>query len=187
MKKSNVFSLMTAGLVLCVAACNNSSSETATTDSTTNSTTSSTTTVASSGMYAARADSVRTNVSAGYYLNPRTGKAYSSLNYDTTTGALTDESGMPVRRYVDKRNWMVYDANTWDTIGSATMQGNNLMYRGTNGDWESYDKRWSDDASMNSSTSDSSTMSNGSNSSSTNGVKTKVSDHGNKVKVKTNQ
>src|ERR1700712_815347 len=118
MKRSNVLSFLAAGMALGFVACNNSSDSTATTDSTSTTTT----TVTSTNNYAARADSVRANVSAGYYLDPRTGKAYTSLNVDTTTGALTDEGGRPVRRYVDKRNWSVYDAMSWDTVGSAEMQ-----------------------------------------------------------------
>lgn len=196
MKKANVFSLMAAGLTLGFAACNNSSDTAGTTDST--STTTSTSTVTSTNNYAARADTVKANVTAGNYLNPSTGKAYTTLNVDQSTGALTDESGRPVRRYVDKRNWWVYDANSWDTVGSAEMRNGSLMYRGSKGDWETYDKRWSDDmvdssSSMsggtngsmdNSSMGDTTSMSTSGSSGSSKSPKVKVSDKGNKIKIK---
>jgi ABC-type oligopeptide transport system substrate-binding subunit len=189
MKKSNVLTLMAAGLALGFVACNNSSESTSTTDTTTTNTT--TSTVTSSGNYAARADSVKANVSAGYYLNPKTGKAYTTLNVDQSTGALTDENGQPVRRYVDNRNWWVYDANSWDSVGSAQLKNGNLMYRDDKGDWEEYDKRWADDSSsmsnmsgMNSSTSDTTSTMSGEGSGVGKGVKVKVSDKGNKVKIK---
>src|SRR5438309_654664 len=155
MKKNKFLSLVASAALLGLAACNNSSDGTANADSTTRngdstgSTTTTTTTTTSSGNYAARADSVRTNVAAGNYLNPRTGKAYTRLNVDQSTGALTDETGRPVRRYVDKRNWWVYDTNNWDTVGAAQMKNNRLMYRGDNGSWEEYDKRWTDDMNNN--------------------------------------
>ena len=180
---------MAAGLALGFVACNNSSESTSTTDTTTTNTT--TSTVTSSGNYAARADSVKANVSAGYYLNPKTGKAYTTLNVDQSTGALTDENGQPVRRYVDNRNWWVYDANSWDSVGSAQLKNGNLMYRDDKGDWEEYDKRWADDSSsmsnmsgMNSSTSDTTSTMSGEGSGVGKGVKVKVSDKGNKVKIK---
>jgi hypothetical protein len=186
--KKNVFSLFGVCLALAFTACNNSSESAATNDSTTNNM-SATTTNNSTNNYAARADTVNTNVSAGNYLNPRTGKAYTKLNVDQSTGRLTDEAGQPVRRYVDKRTWWVYDANNWDTVGSAQWKNDKLWYRGDNGDWVEYDKRWSDDAGMSTGTSDSSSASgSGSNSanskSNDNGTKVKVSDKGDKVKIK---
>jgi len=195
MKKANVFSLMAAGLTLGFAACNNSGDTAGTADSTSTNTT--TSTVTSTNNYAARADTVRANVTAGNYLNPSTGKPYTTLNVDQSTGALTDESGHPVRRYVDKRSWWVYDANSWDTIGSAEMRNGSLMYRGSKGDWETYDKRWSDDvdsassmsgssgSSMdNGSMSDTSSMGTSGSSGSSKNPKVKVSDNGNKIKIK---
>jgi len=196
MKKANVFSLMAAGLTLGFAACNNSGDTTGTTDSTTTNTT--TSTVTSTNNYAARADTVKANVTAGNYLNPSTGKAYTALNVDQSTGALTDESGRPVRRYVDKRNWWVYDATSWDTVGSAEMRNGSLMYRGSKGDWETYDKRWSDDMDSSSSMSgsasgssmdngtmgDTTSMSTSGSSGSSKNPKVKVSDNGKKIKIK---
>jgi hypothetical protein len=188
MKKS-VFSLFGVGLALAFTACNNSSESTGATTDTSASNMSATTTNNSTNNYAARADTVNTNVSAGNYLNPRTGKAYSKLNVDQSTGALTDETGQPVRRYVDKRTWWVYDTNNWDTVGSAQLKNNKLYYRGDKGDWEEYDKRWSDDAGMSTGNTDSSSASgSGSNSANSktndNGTKVKVSDKGDKVKIK---
>jgi hypothetical protein len=167
MKKNKVFSLLATGIALSFAACNNSADNSATND-TTAIDSNSVTTVTSSNNYAARVDSVNMNVSAGNYLNPRTGKAYTKLNVDANTGKITDESGQPVRRYVDRRNWWVYDTDLWDTVGSAQWKNNQLWYRGDNGDWVEYDKRWTDD---NMSMGDTSTSGN-----------TKVDDNGNKVK-----
>ncbi|MFL5741650.1 MAG: hypothetical protein ACJ75B_15600 [Flavisolibacter sp.] len=185
--KKKVFSLLAAGLAIGMTACNNSSNYSTASDSTATNTTTATTST-SSGNYAARADTVNTNVSAGNYLNPRTGKAYTKLNLDQSTGRLTDESGKPVRRYVDKRTWWVYDTNSWDTVGSAQMHNGSLMYRGNKGDWEQYDQRWNDDMDNTSMGNDStSNMSNSSTSGSStdkNNPKVKVSDKGNKVKIK---
>jgi hypothetical protein len=181
MKRAKIFSLMAAGLALTFAACNNSSDGTASNDSTdTNSMAGANMT--SSNNYAARADSVRAHVSAGDYLNPRTGKAYTNLNVDASTGAITDESGRPVKRYVDKRTWWVYDTQSWDTVGSAQMRNGSLRYRGDNGDWLEYDRRWTDD--MDNTQSSGSTVDSSSNSMDASGTKVKVSDHGNKVKTK---
>src|SRR5215218_10043569 len=111
MKKFRLFSLIAASCVAGLAACNSGSEgTTATVDSSGNDMT-------STNRYAARADTFRTNTAAGYYLNPRTGKPYTSLTLDTTTGALTDETNRPVRRYVDNRSWRVYDAGSGDPIG----------------------------------------------------------------------
>ena len=147
MKRNKLFSVLAAGLCIGFVACNSSSDSKATNgDSLNNSNTNGAT---SSGNYAARADTINTNVAAGYYLNPRTGKKYTKLNVDRNTGVITDESGAPVRRYVDTRTWWVYDAGSGDTLGSARMENGNLMYRGNNGEWQTYDKRWTDDTTMN--------------------------------------
>ena len=187
MKKTTLFSLLSLFIAAGFSACNSNGNNTTTTDSTSTTTT---TTTTSTGNYAARADSLRINSQAGDYLNPRTGKNVT-LTMDTTTGAITDETGRPVKRYVDKRTWHVYDAATGDTVGSAQMSNGNLMYRGTTGDWETYDKRWSDDTtSMNTvpMTTDSSMSTSGGSSSSSTGTsgshgKVKVKDHGDKVKT----
>jgi uncharacterized protein (UPF0333 family) len=182
--KNKVFSLLAAGIALGFVACNNSGETGSTTDSTNNSAAN---TATSSGNYAARADSINANVTAGNYLNPRTGKAYARLNIDTSTGSLTDESGRRVKRYVDKRTWWVYDTNSWDTVGSAQMKNGSLYYRGDNGDWEEYDRRWSDDMDTTGNASGQVSLDSAGNSdskSNTSGTKVKVSDKGNKVKVK---
>jgi hypothetical protein len=152
MKRNQLFSLIIASAALTAVSCNNNGNGTGSTDST-NNTNTATTTQTSTNNYAARADSFRINSQGGYYLNPRTGKPYR-LNMNTQTGSVTDESGRPVKRYVDKRTWWVYDAASGDTLGSARMNNGSLMYRGTNGDWVNYDKRWTDDM-------DSSSMNNG--------------------------
>jgi len=180
MKRAKFFSLMAAGLAITFAACNNSSDGTATNDSLdTNGTAG--TNMTSSNTYAARADTVKAHVTAGDYLNPRTGKAYTNLNVDANTGAITDESGKPVKRYVDKRTWWVYDTQSWDTVGSAQLRNGSLWYRGDKGDWIEYDKRWTDDMDNIDATM---TVDSASTSTDASGTKVKVSDKGNKVKIK---
>lgn len=175
-----MFSLLAAGLAMGFMACNNSSNTTSSTDST------STGTAVSSGNYAARADSVKTNVEAGNYLNPKTGKAYTRLTVDPQTGVLTDESGTPVRRYVDKRTWWVYDAMSWDTVGSAEQRNGSLWYRNSEGAWVPYEKRWSDDNMQDQNQTDTTTMSPGSEMKiKTDAGKIKADDKG--VKVKPNK
>jgi hypothetical protein len=167
MKKRN-FSLATACIALAFAACNNSSETTSSADSTTTNATTST------SDYSAMADTVERNSQSGYYLNPKTGKPLH-LKVDRTTGKISDDAGQPITRYVDNRTWWVYGGDRWDTIGSARMQGDNLLYRDESGNWVEYDKRWSDDESMN-------TMSDSSNMQSSGDNNTKVRDNGNKVK-----
>jgi hypothetical protein len=182
-----IFSLMAALVTLGFVSCNNSGSSASSTDSSTTNT--ATTTATSSGNYAARADSIRINSEAGNYLNPRTGKPVK-LSMNTTSGAVTDESGRPVKRYVDKRSWWVYDVASGDTVGSANMNNGSLMYRGSNGDWETYDKRWTDDTTSmndNSSMNNSDKMNSGSMTDSMGGhkkLKIKSTDKGVKVKPK---
>lgn len=142
-----------AGLAFGVVACSNDGNNTAENDSATTSTTTAnteTTTATSTGNYAAMADSVERNSQQGYYLNPKTGKAYSNLRVDRTSGRVTTEAGEPVWRYVDRRNWWVYgmdpqNNNTWNQVGEARMQGNNLEYKGEGDKWMNYDSRWKKD------------------------------------------
>ena len=165
------------------AACNNSSDNTGSNDSTatrTDSTTTSTTTVTSNNNYAARSDSFRVNSKAGYYLNPRTGKAYTNISMDTTSGAITDESGHPIRRYVDKRTWWVYDATSGDTVGTARMNNNRLTYRDMNNNWVDYNKRWNDDSTS----MDNGSMNNGNNTMSTDTSNGNMGPNS-KIKIKT--
>ena len=149
MKRNRLLNILVASAALTAVACNNNGNGTGSNDSTTTTNTA-TTTQTSTNNYAARADSFRVNSEGGNYLNPRTGKPYK-LSMNTQTGAVSDESGRPVKRYVDKRTWWIYDAGTGDTVGSARMDNGSLMYRGTDGNWVPYDKRWNDDmdSSMN--------------------------------------
>lgn len=185
MKKNIFFSFLAAGLAFGFVACNNSGESTSSTDSTNNNN-SATTTHTSTNNYAARADSVRANVAAGYYLNPRTGKPYTNVTVDTLTGSLRDEAGQPIRRFVDRRTWKVYDTQLWDTVGTAEMENNNLMYRSDNGNWVTYDKRWTDDNNTGTMTDSSSTTTSktATEENGTTSKKVKVSDNGNKVKIK---
>ncbi len=146
MKKISFFSLL-AALTVGFVACNNEGESTAAKDGDLNtdaSTTTATTTNISTGNYAAMADSARMNSEAGHYLDARTGKPLR-INVDPQTGQRTNaETGEPVWRYVDKRTWWVYggDNNTWDSVGTARMENDRIVYR-TDGDkWEGYDKRW---------------------------------------------
>ncbi|GAA4742129.1 hypothetical protein [Flavisolibacter ginsenosidimutans] len=151
--KRRFLSFGAAAVILGLAACNNSGTTASTTDSsssTTNTTVSSgTTTATSSGNYAAMADTVETNATKGYYLNPKTGKPYKSLKVDRSTGMITDETGEPVWRYVDNRNWWVYGDNdmndsveNWGQIGEAKMDNDKLTYKGNDDKWTDYDTRY---------------------------------------------
>jgi hypothetical protein len=147
--KQRFVSLCAAAIAISFAACNNDSTESSTSDSTTTTATSTPTTTTSEGNYAAMADSVERNSQQGYYLNPKTGKAYSNLKVDRTTGRITDESGEPVWRYVDRRNWWVYgDDNyddsiyNWNQVGEAKMEGEKLTYKSDDDKWVDYDTKW---------------------------------------------
>lgn len=142
MKKTHVFSLFAATIVMGFAACNNNGNDSASTD-TTATTSTATTTQTSSRNYAAMADSFKMNSDAGNYLEPKTGKPVRITV--SSAGTLVDENGTPIRRYVDKRTWWVYDANTGDTVGSARMENGTLKYRGDNDQWMNYDEKWHDD------------------------------------------
>ena len=99
--------------------------------------------------YAALADTFRMNSEAGNYLDPRTGKSIR-IGVDPKTGTRYNaETNEPVWRYIDKRTWWVYsgdDENSmWDTVGTARMENNRLMYRGDNEQWVTYEKRWKEE------------------------------------------
>lgn len=163
--KRTILSICTAAVVVGLTACSNSSDGTATGDTTTatpNSTPSMTnvptTTSTSTGTYAAMADTVERNSTQGYYLNPRTGKPYTGLKVDRNTGAISDEAGEPVYRYVDNRNWWVYGESgaeadtmhTWNQVGEAKMEGEKLTYKGDGDKYVDYNTRYkADDEKMN--------------------------------------
>lgn len=155
--KSKFLGFCAAALTVSFAACTNNEGTTSatgdtSTTATTNTTTDvSTTTATSETSYAAMADSVERNATAGYYLNPRTGKPYKSLKVDRSTGRITDDAGEPVWRYVDNRNWWVYgddgmdSSYSWDHVGDAQMEKDKLMYKGDGDKWVDYDTRWKKD------------------------------------------
>ncbi|GAC1416695.1 MAG: hypothetical protein NVS1B13_00150 [Flavisolibacter sp.] len=200
----NTFKLLSfsATLALGLTACNNSATNTSASDSTSHDSTtvSTTTATTSSSQYSALADSVEKNSQSGYYLNAKTGKALR-VKVDRSTGKMADaESNMPLNRYVDKRTWRVYGGNNWDSIGSAKMQGEKLMYQDQNGQWVNYDKKWKEedmksdmssgsstnnmtDSSMNK-TNNTATDNTSNGKMSTEHSKVKVRDHGNKIKIK---
>lgn len=121
---------------------NNATSENNTDTTTGTSDMSNTTTQTSTGSYAAQADSFRINSEAGNYLDARSGKSIR-INVDPQTGRRTNaETGEPVWRYVDRRTWWVYGGDTWDTVGTARMENNQLRYRSNNDQWETYERRW---------------------------------------------
>lgn len=145
MKKVKVFSLFAAALSLGMVACNSDGDNTAEADSLTTTENTATTTAVSTGDYAAQADSARINSEAGNYLDARTGKPLR-INVDPQTGARTNaETGEPVWRYVDRRNWWVYGGDNWDRVGEARLQGDQLEYKDSNDAWVTYEKRWTDD------------------------------------------
>lgn len=149
--KSSFFSLIAAALTVGVMACNNDGDGNASTDTTgaavDDNTTAASGTVnnnASTQDYSALADTFRMNSEQGNYLDPVTGKSMR-ISVDSATGRrMNAETGEPVWRYVDKRTWWVYsgDESKWDTVGSARMEKNKLMYRGDNEKWVDYNARW---------------------------------------------
>ena len=151
--KQRLFGFCAIATFIALAACNNDGTSSTTNDSTsittTNTTATTPVTTTSENSYAAMADSVERNSQQGYYLNPKTGKAYSSLKVDRTSGRITDESGEPVWRYVDSRNWWVYgdndyndDTYNWQQIGEAKKEGEKLTYKGDDDKWVDYDAKW---------------------------------------------
>ena len=139
--KTKFFSLVAATIAFGFIACNNEGDKTSSTDSTSSSTTDVTTST-STGNYAAQADSFRVNSEAGYYLNARTGKPIK-IRVDATTGArINEETNEPVNYYVDKRTWWVYGDDSWDTIGTAKMEGDELLFHDDNDKWVSFDQKW---------------------------------------------
>lgn len=194
--------LSIAAFAALLAACNGNGNNSGTGDSTTtaSTTTTETTSNASSGNYAAMADSFRVNSEAGNILDAKTGKPIH-VRYDATTHrAMNAETNQPVWRYVDRRTWWVYgaDNDNWSQVGQARMQGDKLEYKNANDDsWVNYDQRWAqddqrymNDTSYMSGTSTSGTSMNGMSDgdSSGNGMQSngqmKVKDNGNKVKDK---
>lgn len=155
--KHRFLSFCAAAVAVSFAACSNNGTSSTTGDSSTTTTTNTTvsaspTATTSTNSYAAMADTFRSNAGRGYYLNPKTGKAYNSLTLDTATGALTDDAGQPVQRYVDNRDWEVYgDSNmddsdyTWGQVGKAKMDNDKLTYQGEGDKWVDYDTRWKTD------------------------------------------
>lgn len=139
--KTKIFSLVAATITLGFVACNNDGDSTASTDSTTSTTTEASTNT-STGNYAAQADSFRANSEAGYYLDARTGKPLK-IRVDASTGArINEETNEPVDYYVDKRTWWVYGDDSWDTIGTARMEGSELRYQNDNDKWVTFDEKW---------------------------------------------
>lgn len=140
--KRKIFSLVAATIVIGFVACNSDGDNTSSTDSIT---TTDVTTSTSGGNYAAQADSFRVNSEAGYYLNARTGKPIK-IKVDPTTGSrINEETNEPVDYYVDKRTWWVYGDDSWDTIGSAQMEGEELRFRSDNDKWVTFDEKWKTD------------------------------------------
>ncbi len=151
--KQRIFSFCIAAVVVSLAACSNDGTSSTSNDSTstTTNTTVSTpaTTTTSEANYAAMADTIEKNSQQGYYLNPKTGKAYKNLKVDRSTGRITDESGEPVWRYVDNRNWWVYGDNdynddmyNWQQVGEAKQEGEKITYKGDDEKWVDYDTKW---------------------------------------------
>jgi len=138
--KAKIFSLVAATITVVFVACNSEGDNTGYTDST-NTTTSDVTTNTSTGNYTAQADSFRINSDAGNYLDARTGNPIK-INVDASTGARVNaETNEPVRYYVDKRTWWVYGDDSWDTIGSAQMEGDELRFK-DNDKWVTFDQKW---------------------------------------------
>lgn len=145
MKQIKIFTLLTGLSFALFTSCNNSADTTA--DQTDSSDLNNTTNVSTStGDYSAYATEIENNSTQGFYINPKTGKAYNKLSVNRTTGEITDENNNPVWRYVDTRNWWVYGVDddwNWERLGEAKMENNNILYKDESGNWVTYDKRWS--------------------------------------------
>jgi hypothetical protein len=183
--KTKIFSLVAVFITFGFIACNNDSDTASSTDST--STTTDVNTTTSTGNYAAQADSFRINSEAGNYLNARTGKPIK-INVDPTTGARVNaETNEPVDYYVDRRTWWVYGDDSWDTIGSAQMEGDQLRFRGDNDKWITFEEKWKVDggdgeAKMKAGDSKTKVEKDGDTKTKTEDGKTKTNEDGTKVK-----
>jgi hypothetical protein len=150
MKNNRIFAFFMAGMALSFTACNNSGDNTASASDSNNTDNTAVNTGTSSGDYGAMADNIEKNSTLGYYINPKTGKAYTKLTVDRSTGEITDENNEPVWHYVDNRNWWVYGVDDgdwqWHKMGEAKMDKDHLVYKDDNtGNWISYDQRWKAD------------------------------------------
>ena len=142
------------GVALAIASCNNSGENTGSTgdslnNNSANSANNSSSNETSTGDYAAYADEIEKGSAQGRYINPRTGKAYKKLSVNRSTGEISDENNEPVWRYVDNTNWWVYgldDTNwSWERMGEAKMDNDQLTYKDDQGNWVNYDQRWKTD------------------------------------------
>ena len=157
MKQNKIFTLLLAVGFAAFTSCNNDTTGSENKDSANNTTAlgtdSASGSTTSAGDYSAYADEIEKNSASGRYVNPRTGKKYSKLSVNRSTGEITDENNEPVWRYVDSENWWVYglddDDWTWRQMGEAKLDKDQLMYKDDSGNWVNYDKRWkTDDESM---------------------------------------
>jgi len=148
MKRSKVFTFMTAMAVTTLVACNNDADTTAGNDSSNAGTTpeNTATTNTSTGAYSAMADSFRLNSDAGKYRDARTGSPIK-INVDQTTGAkMNAETNQPIDRYiyvVDDSDWWVYD-NAGTQLGRAKMDNDKLLFE-DDSKWVEYDMKWKAD------------------------------------------
>jgi hypothetical protein len=151
--KTRILSLVAATFAVGFVACSGNGENTTGSDSTATagtsmdaSTSTGTTTATSTVNYAAMADSFSMGNNEGRYLDPRTGKPIR-INVDPQTGRRVNaETGEPVWRYVDRKNWWVYGGDEWEPQGEARMDGSVLQYKGDNDSWMTYEERWPDDA-----------------------------------------
>ena len=142
MKKTSIFYALAATVTMGFVACNSDGSSSAASENTTTEESSTATTNTSTGSYAAQADSYRINSEQGHYLDARTGKAIR-IKVDPSTGArVNEETGEPIGYYVDKRTWWVYGDDSWDSIGEARMENDELRYRGDGDKWVTFDEKW---------------------------------------------
>lgn len=146
MKHNKIFTVLLGVGFAALVACNNDSNTTADNkdsgDKTENNTTNTNTATSD---YSAYADEIEKSSSQGVYVNPRTGKKYSKLTVNRTTGEVTDENNQPVWRYVDTRDWWVYGVDddwNWTRLGEAKMESDKLVFKGDDDQWVTYDERW---------------------------------------------
>jgi hypothetical protein len=142
--KQRLLGLFAAAFSIGFVACNNDGDNTSASADTvaTEDMNTATTTETSTGSYAAKADSFRINSETGAYVDARTGKKIR-IKVDPETGTRTNmETGEPVDYYVDTRTWWVYGNDSWDTIGTARMEGKDLKFRNSNNKWVPFHERW---------------------------------------------
>lgn len=145
MKQNRIFTFLATLGIVALVSCNDTSETKAVNEDTTGTNTTAETNISTSDN-SAYADEIEKNSAEGYYINPKTGKAYGKLSVNRNTGEISDVNNEPVWRYVDKRTWWVYGVDddwNWIKLSEAKMDNDKLLYKDDSGNWVTYEKRWS--------------------------------------------